>query len=125
MSNMRLGMCATVRPRCAEDPVRRLCCQLSENKYALSMRQTLFPTYSDDSSQNALGYAQGSPPSAAFAVAPLLLWEKEVCAQVRAEFEATMRCLGQSSFETGYAPATFLAGHLDPGLVCAGYAPSM
>ena len=42
MSSMRLGMCAIARPRCAEDPVRRLCCQLSENKYALGMRQTLF-----------------------------------------------------------------------------------
>ena len=50
------------------------------------------------------GYAQGPKRSAAFAVAPLLLRENEVYAQVCAESEATMGCLGQSSFETGYAP---------------------
>ena len=41
--------------------------------------------------------------------APLLLKEKEVCvqvcAQVCAEPKASMGCLGQSSFETEYAPS--------------------
>ena len=37
-------------------------------------------------------------------VAPLLLRENEVCAQVCAASEAPMGCLGQPSFETGYAP---------------------
>ena len=100
MSNMRLGMCATVRPLCAEDPVRLL----SKSKYALGMRQTLFsPRIRMTLASMRLGYAQGLKPSAAFAVAPLLLRENEVCAQVCAEPEATMGCLGQSSFETGYA----------------------
>ena len=47
--------------------------------------------------------------SAALAVAPPLLQEKgvcvQVCAQVCAEPKVSMGCLGQSSFETGYAPS--------------------
>ena len=42
MSNMSLGMCTTMRPQCAGDPVRPLCWQLSKITYAQGMRQTLF-----------------------------------------------------------------------------------
>ena len=69
------------------------------------MRQTLFsPRIRMTLASMRLGYAHGPEASATFANAPLLLRENEVCAQVCAEPEATMGCLGQSSFETGYAP---------------------
>ena len=68
------------------------------------MRQTLFsPRIRMTLASMCRGYAHGPEPSAAFAVAPLLLREKEVCAQVCAEPETPIGCLGQSSFEIGYA----------------------
>ena len=68
------------------------------------MRQTLFsPRIRMTLASMRLGYAHGPEPSATFANAPLLLREKKVCAQVCAEPETPIGCLGQSSFETGYA----------------------
>ena len=93
---MRLGVCATVRP---------LCWLLAKSKYALGMRRTLVcPRIRMTLASLRLRFAQGTKPSAASAVAPLLPQGKEVCAQVCAELEAPMVCLAQSSFETGYAP---------------------
>ena len=93
---MRLGVCATVRP---------LCWLLAKSKYALGMRRTLVcPRIRMTLASLRLRFAQGTKPSAASAVAPLLPQGKEVCDQVCAELEAPMVCLAQSSFETGYAP---------------------
>ena len=74
---VRLGMCASVRPLCAEDPVPPLYWLLYINKYALGMRQRLFsPRIRMTLASMRLGYAHGPEPSAAFAVASLLLRQK-------------------------------------------------
>ena len=88
---------ATVRPLRAEVPVHPLC-WLSRSKYALGMRWTFFRP------RTRLTYApEVCARTKTLCSVCVLPREKEVCAQVCAEPQAPMDCLGQSSFETGYA----------------------
>ena len=89
---------ATVRPLRAEVPVHPLCWFLSKSKYALGMRWTFFRP------RTRLTYApEVCARTKTLCSVCVLPREKEVCAQVCAEPKAPMDCLGQSSFETGYA----------------------
>ena len=94
-----LGVCATVRPLRAEVPVHPLCWFLSKSKYALGMRWTFFRP------RTRLTYApEVCARTKTLCSVCVLPREKEVCAQVCAEPKGPMDCLGQPSFETGYAP---------------------
>ena len=89
---------ATVRPLRAEVPVHPLRWFLSKNKYALGMRWTFFRP------RTRLTYApEVCARIKTLCSACVLPREKEVRAQVCAEPKGPLDCLGQSSFETGYA----------------------
>ena len=85
---------------CGRTPLRGLA--LTTHAYAPRMRQeSLYARTTDSLLRYAPEVCARTKPLCSVCV---LLREKEVCAQVCAEPKAPMDCLGQSSFETGYAP---------------------